>query len=203
MIFDDLSSEYINKCRAMFIHEVCKEKEVNLDIDDWMTALNDERILFKEQEKEAKPVFTRDRINRLTNFTLEDDVIENIFDYFSRAALLFLPRVNRKLVKKIKKWREEDKRIVLLSNTGMIDAETTRKILEKLKLCSYFDQILLSEEVGICKPDPMIFLEVSKRIKVPASRMLHIGDSMELDYKPALTAGCKALLLEEELIFNV
>jgi putative hydrolase of the HAD superfamily len=52
-----------------------------------------------------------------------------------------------------------------------------------------FDLFLASGEIGIAKPDPGIFVEALGRLKLSASEVLHVGDSLVYDVAAAKAAG--------------
>ena len=54
--------------------------------------------------------------------------------------------------------------------------------------------VLSSSDCGAAKPDPAILHEAARRIKLPPSEILHVGDSWELDVEGALRAGFGAML---------
>ena len=45
--------------------------------------------------------------------------------------------------------------------------------------------VIASTDVGACKPDPQIFAEAVRRAGVPASEILHVGDSWVYDVEGA------------------
>lgn len=65
----------------------------------------------------------------------------------------------------------------------------------ELGLSSFFDHIVASAEVGSAKPDAGIFVEACERLGLPASRVLHVGDSPIDDIEGARGAGLAAVLL--------
>ena len=69
-------------------------------------------------------------------------------------------------------------------------------ILETLGLKNYFTFIACSFDVGICKPSPEIFELVLSHFDVKAAKTLHVGDNVELDYKPAIELGLKSLIVD-------
>jgi len=52
--------------------------------------------------------------------------------------------------------------------------------------------VVASTDVGACKPDPRIFSEVVHRAGVPASKVLHVGDSWVWDVEGARACGMGA-----------
>jgi HAD superfamily hydrolase (TIGR01509 family) len=74
-------------------------------------------------------------------------------------------------------------KIGLLSNAG---GQYLRPILEEHRLIELFDEIAISAEVGIIKPDPAIFRHILDRLGVGASETVFIDDN------PGNTAGAEA-----------
>jgi FMN phosphatase YigB (HAD superfamily) len=54
--------------------------------------------------------------------------------------------------------------------------------------------IIASTDVGVCKPDQRIFAEAVRRVGVPASEILHVGDSWIWDVEGARGYGMGAAL---------
>jgi FMN hydrolase / 5-amino-6-(5-phospho-D-ribitylamino)uracil phosphatase len=54
--------------------------------------------------------------------------------------------------------------------------------------------VIASTDVGACKPDPRIFAEAARRAGVPASEVLHVGDSWMWDVEGARGSGMGAAL---------
>lgn len=69
-------------------------------------------------------------------------------------------------------------------------------ILEGLGIASFFEQVLLSSEVGASKPHARMFdAALAAAGNVPASQCLHIGDDEHCDFAGAQTAGMQAALV--------
>jgi putative hydrolase of the HAD superfamily len=68
-------------------------------------------------------------------------------------------------------------------------------ILSGLGIAPFFEQVLLSSEVGASKPHPRMFLAALAAADVPASRCLHIGDDERCDFQGARTSGMHAALV--------
>ncbi len=65
-------------------------------------------------------------------------------------------------------------KIGLLSNTGAGSAE---QYLPKNEAAKYFDDIVLSYEVGMVKPDPAIFTFAAERLGVQPNECIFVDDS--------------------------
>lgn len=59
----------------------------------------------------------------------------------------------------------------------------------------YFDTVLISEEVGIAKPDPAIFTQAMSRLNAASDRSVFVGDSLEHDMVGARNAGMMTVYL--------
>jgi HAD superfamily hydrolase (TIGR01509 family) len=82
-------------------------------------------------------------------------------------------RLDRAVVALIDRLHEHY-RTALLSNAP---SALIRDILREHDLERRFDEIVVSSEVGLTKPDPKIFALVLDRLAVPASEALFIDDS--------------------------
>ena|SRR5688572_15120550 len=70
--------------------------------------------------------------------------------------------------------------------------ERLRPLLDKLDLAPFFDAIVVSSEIGFCKPAPEIFREALRSLDVAAQRAWHVGDSEAEDVQGARNVGMRA-----------
>jgi putative hydrolase of the HAD superfamily len=83
-------------------------------------------------------------------------------------------------------------KVAVVSN-NLIDEQR-----EKLKCCGlvpFVDCLVVSEEVGVAKPELAIFEEVLKRLQCGAQEAVMVGDSWEEDILGAHRAGMRAVWL--------
>jgi HAD superfamily hydrolase (TIGR01509 family) len=88
-------------------------------------------------------------------------------------------------------------RIGVVSN-GLPDVQYRK--LETMGLYDLFSCIVLSEVIGIRKPDPTIFQKAASLIHVKRAECLYVGDSYANDVIGAKNAGMQACWLNPELI---
>lgn len=84
---------------------------------------------------------------------------------------------------------------------GIVTNNSTAEQIEKLAkldIARYFDTIVISEDVGVAKPDPRIFEIALERIGFPASECVHVGDSWTSDVRGAQAAGIACVWLDRE-----
>jgi len=68
-------------------------------------------------------------------------------------------------------------------------------LLREFKLDHYFDPIVISCEIGFCKPSREIFDATARQIGVSPKEILHVGDNPANDAEGARAAGFQARLL--------
>lgn len=68
-------------------------------------------------------------------------------------------------------------------------SSTQRPKIERFGLARYMDVIIVSEEVGVAKPDPAIFRIALEQLGTHPNETLYVGDSLENDLQGATAAG--------------
>lgn len=68
-----------------------------------------------------------------------------------------------------------------------------RPKIDLLEIAAHFPVIVVSEEVGVWKPDPAIFQIALERAGVAAAAAIYVGDSAEHDVPGAHAAGLRAV----------
>ncbi|GMQ95320.1 MAG: HAD family phosphatase [Patescibacteria group bacterium] len=82
-------------------------------------------------------------------------------------------------------------KLAILSNT----LEEHNKINRKRKLFDYFDVVLLSNEVGMRKPEKEFFALASKKLDIPLSNLLFVDDEIRW-ISAARKHGLQAILFK-------
>ncbi len=88
-------------------------------------------------------------------------------------------------------------KIAIVSN-NLLDEQIGK--LKHLGIESYFDAIVVSEEIGVTKPDPLIFQTALDRISCKAKEVIMVGDKWNVDIVGANNLGIKSIWLN---IFDV
>ena len=109
-----------------------------------------------------------------------------IYDRFAQAAAW---RIYDDVLPVLDELAARGVRLAVISNWD----ERLRDLLRRLRLDSRFEAIVVSSEVGHPKPDRAIFDGAAVKLGLPASQILHIGDSIEMDLNGARAAGFMAL----------
>lgn len=68
-------------------------------------------------------------------------------------------------------------------------SETHREKIALLQITEYFDAIFLADEVGMVKPDPLLFAHACTKLRASPSESAMVGDRYERDIAGAQDAG--------------
>lgn len=79
--------------------------------------------------------------------------------------------------------------------------DTISSLHQQLGLEAHLDFVVTSEEVGVDKPKPEIFLAALDKAGVKAAEAVHVGDQYELDVVGARRVGIKPILIDRYEIY--
>jgi putative hydrolase of the HAD superfamily len=71
-------------------------------------------------------------------------------------------------------------------------------LLSKFKLKQYFDSIVISSEVGVKKPNPLIFASVLEQTNIEPNDICYVGDTID-DVHAAINAKMQAILIRRQI----
>lgn len=81
-------------------------------------------------------------------------------------------------------------RLTMITNGAL---SWQREKIEKLDIEDYFEEIIVSGELGHHKPSPKIFEEMTKRTGVNPSEIIYIGNDYRKDIQGAKTSGWRTI----------
>jgi putative hydrolase of the HAD superfamily len=87
-------------------------------------------------------------------------------------------------------------RMGMISNTGMTPGVAFRRFLEQHGMLGYFDILVFSDEVKVCKPSCEIFLMTLRELDAAPEQTIHVGDSVTTDVMGAKRCGLKTVWIE-------
>jgi 2-haloacid dehalogenase len=128
------------------------------------------------------------RVERFRRLAAELNITDLPLDRVSSFYLEALSGQPQLLPGALDLVRELAKRFPLALITNGI-ASVQNKRFASSPITSYFQSIVISEEVGIAKPDPRIFTPALQKIGVEAADVLYVGDSVSSDMAAARNAG--------------
>ena len=78
-------------------------------------------------------------------------------------------------------------RLGLLSN--FTHAPAARAVIDSVGITHFFDVLIISGELGYCKPHPLVFRRLIEQLGVKKGQILFVGDDPLPDITGALQAG--------------
>jgi len=119
--------------------------------------------------------------------SMNDENADAILDSFDRCFRngWTISEGTVEVLKKLKSLR-----LGVISN-GAVEMQHDK--LHRLGIYHYFENITVSEEVGVTKPDKKIFLKACEKMNCKPEDCLYVGDDFEKDVKGALNVGMKAV----------
>ena len=198
MIFFDIDDTLLNNTAAerdaaakfYFLHrETLKEPEDEF-IDRWRTTTEhfiqryiSGELSFQGQRRERLRQIFGEKIS--LSDTEADSMFEAYLGFYESSWQLF-PDVTACLAEL------DGTRLGIISNGNAVQQ---RKKLSSLEIFEKFATIVISEEVGISKPDPGIFEFACRKAGVTPSDCWHIGDDLRADALGSISAGLKGIWL--------
>ena len=86
-------------------------------------------------------------------------------------------------------------RLAMITNWD--HASKIPELLSDLEIDHYFEEVVISDEVGVAKPDPRIFHIALEKTGLQPSEVAYVGDSVE-DIQGSQAAGVHTVLIRRE-----
>jgi len=126
---------------------------------------------------------------------VKEEWIDRLGEAYASAIFEVPPSLNPDALSLLGWLKNRGKKIGLVSNVGRTPGFALRGLLEAEGLAEYFDVMVFSDEVGVRKPDPEIFLVVTRKLGVEPDSIVHIGDDLGSDVWGARNAGLRVIHL--------
>ncbi|GBD86897.1 (S)-2-haloacid dehalogenase 4A [bacterium BMS3Abin03] len=121
--------------------------------------------------------------------------ISSLFRILTTKSLNILPDSNFVLQSLHNKVR-----LAIVSNTQRL---FTMGELFKYDLIKYFEYILFSSDVKVCKPNPKIFLKALDELKIKPHNAIYVGDNIFDDVWGAQKVGLKTVWINHGNLYNL
>ena len=106
--------------------------------------------------------------------------------------------IDYEFLKKIRSLLPEGKLVLVTNATSRLNSDLASVCLEHA-----FDEVINSSDMGVAKPDPLLFLKLMKHLKVQANQCVFIDDTIR-NVAAASSLGIESFLhtsTEETLVF--
>jgi putative hydrolase of the HAD superfamily len=159
-------------------------------MNDHMMNVGGFTILSKEEKLQYWREYTENLLNS-TGLPMDslDDLTESISGAFC-SPKSWAPYYDVKPT--LEKLRDSGCIMAIVSNAEVCLYRT----LEMNDLSQYFETVVISEEVGVEKPDPSIFREALSRLDILPEKCVHTGDMVDADVRGARESGITPVWLD-------
>lgn len=124
---------------------------------------------------------------------LGSDVLAALIDAYVSPALQVPPAVDDGAGAALEELTARGVALGVVSNTMRTPGEVLRQILDAAGLLGLVKVHTFSDECGIRKPDPEIFLLTLRQVGVAPEEAVHVGDDPILDVEGARAAGMRVI----------
>jgi HAD superfamily hydrolase (TIGR01509 family) len=132
-------------------------------------------------------------VDRALAERLPADVLAALVEAYSRPILMVPPAVDDGALKAVTALGAAGYKLAVVSNTMRTPGVTLRRVLERYGLLAHFAHTAFSDETGVRKPDPEIFLGALRALGAEPVNAIHVGDDAGLDVEGARAAGMRVV----------
>lgn len=118
-----------------------------------------------------------------------DDLLKHIMDKRVEIKEDCFRHLHNEIIPMLELLKKSNIKIALISNCFTEEAMVIRNSI----LAPYFDEIILSCEQGIKKPDPQIFLYCLEKLKLKPEECIYVGDGGSNELDAASTLGIRPI----------
>jgi HAD superfamily hydrolase (TIGR01509 family) len=119
--------------------------------------------------------------------------LEALVVAYARPALMVPPAIDDGARGALEALRSRGLALAVVSNTMRTPGVTLRQLLAHFGLLDSFACTVFSDEVGVRKPDPEIFLCALRALGGEPETSVHVGDDRILDVQGARSAGMRVI----------
>jgi HAD superfamily hydrolase (TIGR01549 family) len=153
---------------------------------------NEERPLSQRSEKDRLEFFSRyeQLILETAGISVSLDLAQRVWKMAMSVPKDFVPFNDA--VPALEELREAGYKVGIITNLR----RDVDELCERVGLAPYLDFAVGSQEVGIEKPHPPIFMAALDRVDAAPEEVLHVGDQVRSDVMGAQSVGMQAVLID-------
>jgi putative hydrolase of the HAD superfamily len=173
----------------------------NLDFDVFYGAFYQSFTQVTARRRtDLREILSQDRFKMMLQLLghPETEITDRAVEAITRAHMSRLQEAFevRPEVLQVLEWAKPRYRTAMISNFAY--APALYESLDVFGLRSAFETVIVSAEVGWCKPHPLIFQHAFKRLGIDPADALFIGDQLYVDVYGALNSGMHVVWIETE-----
>lgn len=188
--------------RVRGIHEVLSREGLMVNAAAVAQAYDTVGVRLEEIWATRRDVGSRGQVQLLLeclgvdgSVPVEGRQMDALDDAYCLPILSVLPVPNAGALEALRALHAHGLRLGLICNTGRTPGKMLRLILERLGLARYLSVLSFSDEVGLRKPHPEIFLRTLSALGVTPEEAAHVGDDVTSDVAGARGMGMRAIHL--------
>lgn len=178
-------SEYLKQYQLFYDPE---------ELSNWYHQVIDEQLISKDDtmypEADLVEVF-----REMTDYHLDDGQIQEFATFFRKHSRMRL-RLYEGIEDLLRNLKENGKHLYLLTNAQRC---FTIDELDHLAIREYFDDIIISSDFGIRKPDLKLSQVLLARNGLDPEETIVVGNDYYCDVVPAIELGCRAVYIHTDI----
>jgi putative hydrolase of the HAD superfamily len=124
---------------------------------------------------------------------VDQSVKDSLVATFQGSSSGDIPQLTPNLAEALARIDEAGIKIGIICDVGLTPSSRLREYLEGHGVLQHFDHWSFSDEVGVYKPDPVIFRHALEGLGIAPDRAAHIGDLRRTDVAGAKDMGMLAI----------
>lgn len=129
------------------------------------------------------------------NVIVSEDVVKDTAQLFRTLSMEYV-KLYPKTIELLKELKAQGKNVYLLSNAQRIFTFYEMKILDIVK---YFDDILISSDYNVCKPDKQFFNVLINKLNLNTEESVMIGNDYICDIEGACNVNMDSVYIDSNL----
>jgi putative hydrolase of the HAD superfamily len=181
----DVSSDQVHQVQSELAPHLVDLVE---EAEEEGEALRYEGSSLSEKESEQFWMHLYRRLLRELGIS-DEALVRRLFDVFSSSASY---KLFDDVLPTLRAIEASGYRMGLISNFE----RWLEEMLVELEVGHHFEPAIISGIEGVEKPDPAIYELALERAGVPPERAVHVGDSPDMDVRPANAVGIRGILVD-------
>lgn len=187
-----------DRIRARAIFDVLTERNITASQDGLYESLRRIDVLRRDVREMRDWTLTTSNQVRfvLTQATIypSQTLVDAILPRYEAAILELMPTLLEPKAPQLLQMLAASYPLSLTSNTGKTPGHVLLDVLATLGIRTPFSHFVFSDEVMFLKPDAGIWDRLSAANHLKPEEIVHVGDSLTMDYQGARAAGLQAVL---------
>ena len=171
-------------------HFIFNQTNIDVNLDDFLfhyAPINQKYWKLYREEKVSKPVLRYNRLKESFD-ALEYSISNEQINHLAKIYIDNLPNYNNLFEGTIEvlEYLITKYQLHIITN-GFEEIQLLK--LEKSKILHFFNKVITSENVGVKKPNPIIFNHALQITETTPEKSVMIGDNLEADIEGAQRTG--------------